>query len=45
MFRVPIVNVKGTGETEYDLQDPLVVYHHNYSNTCCFSSLVSAFTS
>ena len=44
LFTVPIRNEKEIGEIEYNFQDPLVVYHKNASNTCCFSSLTSAFT-
>ena len=44
IFPVPIGNAKETGEIKYDLQAPIVEYHQNASNNCCFSSLASAFT-
>ena len=44
IFPVTIGNTKETGEIEDNLQDPLVAYHHNDSNTCCLSSLAYAFT-
>ena len=45
IFPVPIGNTKETGEKEYDLKSPLMVFHQNASNICCFSSLASAFIS
>ena len=36
--------MKETGEIEYDPKDPLMGYHGNYSNSCCFSSLASILT-
>ena len=44
IFSVPMVNPKETGEIEYDLQDPLVAYHHNASNSFWLGSLASALT-
>ena len=44
IFSVTIGNAKETGELEYNIQAPLVAYHHNASNSCCFSSLASEFT-
>ena len=44
IFIVTIGNTKETGHIEYNLQDPLVVYHQNDSNICCVSSLASSFT-
>ena len=41
---VPIGNSKEKGEIEYDLQAPLVAYHQNASNSCCFISLAYVFT-
>ena len=43
-FIVPIGNKKETYEIEYDPKSPLVEYHQNNSDSCCFSSLESVFT-
>ena len=39
-----IVNTKDKGEISYNYKAPLVEYHKNYSNSCCFCSLASEFT-
>ena len=44
IFPVPILNAKETGEIEYYIQDLLVSYNQNASNSCCFSNLASEFT-
>ena len=44
IFPVPIGNSRETGEIEYDIQAPLVKYHHNASNIYVFSSVLSSFT-
>ena len=43
-FTVTIGNGKETGEIEYGTKAPLVEYHHNDSNSCCFISLAYVFT-
>ena len=43
IFTVPIGNSKEAGEIDYDIRNPLVAYHNNASNTCCFSILASVF--
>ena len=42
IFPVPFRNSKETDEIEYDLKSPLVAYHYNASNSCCFVSLAYA---
>ena len=41
---VLIGNAKLAGEIEYDPKSPLVEYHNNDSNSCCFISVASEFT-
>ena len=42
-FGVPIGNTKMTKQLQLRTEVPLIKYHQNSSNICCFSSLASAF--
>ena len=43
-FSVSIGIAKEVGEVEYNPKPPLMEYHQNDSNSCCFISLESWFT-
>ena len=45
MFVFPIGNAKNVKEIRFHIDVPLLKYHQNTSNSCCFSSLASAFDS
>ena len=45
LFAVPIGNAKTTGETRFHPSAPVLRYHKKEYNSCCLSSLVSAFHS
>ena len=43
IFGVPIGNAKITRKLQFHPAAPVVKYHQNTSNSCCLSSLASAF--
>ena len=43
IFGVPIGNAKITRKSQFHPAAPVIKYHQNSSNGCCFSSLASAF--
>ena len=45
MFVVPIRNSKNVEEMKFHIDIPMLKYYQNTPNSCCFSSLVSAFDS
>ena len=42
-FGVPIGNARMTKKVQFRIEAPLIKYHQKYSNSCCLSSLASAF--
>ena len=45
LFALPIGNSKITNEMQFHPAAPVIKYHQNSSNICCFSSLASVFQS
>ena len=45
MFVVPIINVKNVEKMKFNTDAPILKYRQNTLNSCCFSSLASAFES
>ena len=45
MFVVPIGNAKNVEEMKFNTDAPMLKYCQNTPNSCCFSSLESAFES
>ena len=43
IFGVPIGNAKMTRKVQFHTEAPLIQYHQNSYNSCCLSSLGSAF--
>ena len=43
LFAVPICQSKTTEEIQFHPAAPVLKYHQKSSNSCCFSSLASAF--
>ena len=43
IFGVKIGNAKMTRRVQFHPEAPLIKYHQNSSNSCCLSSLASAF--
>ena len=44
-FVVPIGNAKNVEEMKFHIDAPMLKYRQNTLNSCCFSSLLSAFDS